>query len=84
VLPPSREAVERRLRGRSRDGEEEVARRLATASSEVAAAGEYHYVVVNDDLETCVAQMAAIVTAERARLGRQAATIQHIVDTFHQ
>src|SRR5262245_41048141 len=47
VLPPSREAVERRLRGRSRDGEDDVKRRLATASSEVAAASEYDYVVVN-------------------------------------
>jgi guanylate kinase len=84
VLPPSREAVARRLRGRSRDGDEDVARRLATASSEVAAAGEYDYVVVNDDLETCVAQLAAIVTAERARLGRQTAMIQKILNTFHQ
>jgi len=84
VLPPSRDAVERRLRGRSRDGEAEVARRLATASSEVAAAGEYDYVVVNDDLETCVTQLAAIVAAERARLNRQATVIQSILNTFHQ
>ena len=82
VLPPSRDAVERRLRGRSRDGEEELARRLATASSEVAAASEYDYVVVNDDLETCVAQIAAIVSAERARLGRQTTVIQSILKTF--
>jgi len=82
VLPPSRDAVERRLRGRSRDGEEELARRLATASSEVAAASEYDYVVVNDDLETCVAQIAAIVSAERARLGRQTVVIQSILKTF--
>jgi guanylate kinase len=83
VLPPSREAVERRLRGRSREGEAEIARRMATAGSEVAAVSEYDYVVVNDDLESCVAQMASIVTAERARLRRQAAVIQDILDTFH-
>jgi guanylate kinase len=84
VLPPSRDAVERRLRGRSRDGEADVARRLATAASEVAAAREYDYVVVNDDLETCVAQIAAIVSAERARLGRQTSAIQSILGTFQQ
>jgi len=82
VLPPSRDAIERRLRGRSRDGDADVARRLATAASEVAAAREYDYVVVNDDLETCVAQIAAIVRAERARLGRQAPVIQSILRTF--
>jgi guanylate kinase len=84
VLPPSRDAVERRLRGRSRDGEAEVAKRLATASAEVAAADEYDYVVVNDDLEACVAQIAAIVSAERTRLGRQTAVIQNILSTFRQ
>lgn len=82
VLPPSRDAVERRLRGRSRDGDAEIARRLATAGTEVAAVSEYDYVVVNDDLERCVAEMASIVTAERARLGRRTAVIQSIVDTF--
>jgi guanylate kinase len=82
VLPPSRDAVERRLRGRSRDGEAEIARRLATAGSEVAAVREYDYVVVNDDLERCVAEMASIVTAERARRDRQTAAIQAILDTF--
>jgi guanylate kinase len=82
VLPPSRDAVERRLRGRSRDGEAEIARRLATAGSEVAAVSEYDYVVVNDDLERCVAELASIVTAERARLLRRTAVIQGILDTF--
>jgi guanylate kinase len=82
VLPPSREAVELRLRGRSREGEAEIARRLATAASEVAAVSEYDYVVVNDDLDACVAQLASIVVAERVRLRRQADVIQHILDTF--
>jgi len=84
VLPPSRDAVETRLRGRGRDGDADIARRLATAGSEVAAVSEYDYVVVNDDLERCVADLAAIVAAERARVGRQAGTIQGILDTFNR
>jgi len=84
LLPPSREAVERRLRGRSRDGAPEIDRRLATAASEVAAAFEYDYVVVNDDLEACVAQLSAIVTATRLRRHRQGPTINAILETFQR
>ena len=68
VLPPSFEALERRLRGRSKDSEEAIRRRLATAREEVAAVAEYDYVVVNDELDACVDRLRAIVLAERARL----------------
>ena len=84
VLPPSRDAVADRLRGRSRDGDADIARRLATAGSEVAAVSEYDYVVVNDDLERCVVELSCIVTAERARLSRRAAMIQAILDSFRR
>ena len=68
VLPPSYEVLEQRLRGRSKDSEEAMQRRLATARAEVAAFVEYDYVVVNDELEACVERLRAIVLAERARL----------------
>ena len=82
VLPPSFDALESRLRRRSQDGEPAIARRLATARSEVAAAGEYDYVVVNDDLARCVDDVAAIVRSERLRPERRAGLIQSIVSTF--
>jgi guanylate kinase len=82
VLPPSFQALERRLRDRSKDSEAAIARRLATAQSEVSAVEEYDYVVVNDDLERCVAELCAIVTAERARRRRRRQTIEPIVRTF--
>ena len=68
VLPPSFEVLEQRLRGRSKDTEEAMQRRLATARDEVAAFAEYDYVVVNDELDACVERLRAIVLAERARL----------------
>ena len=68
VLPPSFEVLEQRLRGRSKDTEEAMQRRLQTARDEVAAFAEYDYVVVNDELEACVERLRAIVLAERARL----------------
>ena len=61
VLPPSFEVLERRLRGRSKDSEEAMQRRLRTAREEVAAFVEYDYVVVNDELERCVERMRSIV-----------------------
>lgn len=84
VLPPSFAALERRLRGRSKDPEEAIVRRLDTARQEVSAVVEYDYVVVNDDLDRCVAEIAAIVTAERARRTRREAMIGPIVSTFRK
>ncbi|HET7617371.1 MAG TPA: guanylate kinase, partial [Vicinamibacterales bacterium] len=51
VLPPSFEILEQRLRGRSKDSEEAIRRRLQTAREEVPAFTEYDYVVVNDRLD---------------------------------
>jgi guanylate kinase len=84
VLPPSFDALERRLRGRSKDPEDAIARRLDTARREVSAVLEYDYVVVNDALDRCVSEIAAIVTAERARLARRVDGIAPIVRTFEK
>ena len=82
VLPPSYEVLERRLRARSQDPPDAMARRLATARAEVDAVDEYDYVVINDELDRCVAELAAIVTAERARRTRRRAAVEPIVQTF--
>lgn len=82
VLPPSFAALERRLRGRSDDPERAILERLQTARDEVFAVTEYDYVLVNDDIERCVVELAAIVTAERARLARQSQVIEPIIQAF--
>jgi guanylate kinase len=82
VMPPSYEVLEQRLRGRSKDTEEAMQRRLKTARAEVAAFTEYDYVIVNDELEACVERLKAIVGAERAKLRRARATAEAIVETF--
>jgi guanylate kinase len=84
VLPPSFEVLERRLRGRSKDSEEAMQRRLATARAEVAAFVEYDYVVVNDELDACVDRLRAIVVAERARLRSVRPVAEQIVKTFER
>jgi guanylate kinase len=82
VLPPSFDVLEQRLRGRSKDSEEAMQRRLRTARAEVTAFSEYGYVVVNDELEACVDRLRSIVIAERARLRCTRGMAERIVTTF--
>jgi guanylate kinase len=82
VLPPTYQALEKRLRGRSKDPEEAIKRRLQVARDEVSAFKEYDYIVVNDELEACVDRMRAIVMAERARLVCMRGEADRIIGTF--
>ena len=67
LMPPSMQALVERLQGRGTDSEEVIARRLRWAQEkELGAADAFDYAVVNDDLETCVADLRRIVDAERA------------------
>lgn len=61
VAPPSFEELERRLRQRGSDSDEQVRLRLETAHTEMNSASEYDYVVVNDDIDRAVAEFLAIV-----------------------
>lgn len=83
VLPPSFAVLEQRLRGRSKDSEAAIRRRLEVAREEISAFDEYDYVVVNDEFDVCVDRMRAIVLAERSKLGCMRATAQLILKTFH-
>ena len=82
VLPPHYAALENRLRGRSKDSEEQIRQRLETACREVGEFVEYEYVVVNDELEAAVARIGAIVLAERARVKTMRRTAEKIIETF--
>lgn len=82
VLPPSFDVLERRLRGRSQDSEDAMRRRLVTARDEVSAFTEYDYVVVNDEVGSCVDRLRGIVLAERARLRSIAPRLEPIVRSF--
>jgi guanylate kinase len=73
ILPPSFEALEARLTKRGQDTQPVIARRLLAAGSEMAHAPEFDYVIVNEEFDTALAQLAAIVVATRLRYGSQAA-----------
>jgi guanylate kinase len=82
VLPPSASVLESRLRGRSKDSEEQIGRRLEVARTEVGEFAQYEYVVINDDLDGAVNRMRAIVMAERGRMKAMRAEAETIIETF--
>ena len=65
LRPPSREVQGQRLEGRAGDPPDEIARRLAQAEAEEAMAARFDHVVVNDQLETAVEEVAAILAGHR-------------------
>lgn len=79
ILPPSREELEKRLIGRGQDSAETIAKRMAEAESEMSHYDEFDYVVVNDDFQTAVGELKAILTAERLKLGAQRVRHQALI-----
>ena len=73
VLPPSRAVLEQRLRNRKTDSDEVINRRLRDAVSDMSHYAEFEFVVVNDDFETALLDLQAIVAAQKLRLS----TSQH-------
>ena len=67
IMPPSKEELENRLRGRGTETEDVVLKRLARADEEMAAASEYDHVVVNDVVEDCAKRISDILREERQK-----------------
>ncbi|SEG78487.1 guanylate kinase [Marinobacterium lutimaris] len=71
ILPPSREVLERRLRGRGTDTEEVIQRRLSKTVSEISHYSEFDYLIINDDFETALADLASVFRSARLTQDRQ-------------
>jgi len=83
ILPPSREELERRLRSRGQDSNEEIARRLAKSRDEIAQFGKYYdFCVVNEDVERAGREAQAIVTALRCTSARRRARVEQLLASF--
>ncbi|HEX4158136.1 MAG TPA: guanylate kinase [Rhizomicrobium sp.] len=78
VLPPSHAELERRLKARAQDSDDVVAKRMAKANDEISHWAEYDYVIVNDDLARALADIAAILAAERLKRTRQTGLSQFV------
>jgi len=71
ILPPSAEALRHRLRSRATESAEVIEKRLAGAPREIDAWADYQYVIINDDFDESLANLRAILRAERLRRERQ-------------
>ncbi len=71
ILPPSEAALAERLNNRGQDSAEIIEARLAEARLDMSKAGDFHFIVVNDDFATALADMLAVVRAQRLSTQRQ-------------
>ena len=78
ILPPSMEALEKRLRSRGQDNNETVASRMRQASTEISHWAEYDYVLINRDFDECLAEIKEILEVERMRRSRRPGLVQFV------
>jgi guanylate kinase len=79
ILPPSRQALEQRLRTRATDSEEVIARRLRDAVGDMSHWNEFDYVVVNDDFERATSDLASIVLGKGEPLRASRAALEPLL-----
>jgi guanylate kinase len=82
VLPPSREDLERRIRERGQDSEDEIKRRLEQARQEILNYNRYDFVIINDDLDRAGKEVQQIALSSRSRVSRQELRIREILKSF--
>jgi guanylate kinase len=79
ILPPSRAALEQRLRGRQTDNDEVIARRLRDSIADMSHWNEFDYVVVNDDFKRASDELASIVAGHGEALRRDRSELQTLL-----
>jgi guanylate kinase len=82
ILPPSFEVLKQRLCARGTDTPENLELRLRNAPDELKQYATFDYVIINDEIERAVAQLASIIYAERARCVRQEGLVRKVIEEF--
>ncbi|HEX9760441.1 MAG TPA: guanylate kinase [Candidatus Acidoferrales bacterium] len=82
ILPPSFAVLEKRIRDRAQDSDDDIARRLERARQEMQLYTGYDYVLVNDDLERAGREVQAIAIAERCRRAVNEKKVRSILESF--
>ena len=82
ILPPSLEVLRRRLLARGTDSPEQLEVRLQNAPAELKQYSSFDYVIINDEIDRAVSQLAAIIYAERARCMRQESLVLEVIKEF--
>ncbi|MEI6894101.1 MAG: guanylate kinase [Colwellia sp.] len=76
ISPPSKEELEKRLRGRGQDSDEVIANRMAQAQAECSHYNEFDYIIINDDFDQALLDLTTIVNSQRLKCRQQAITQQ--------
>ena len=84
VTPPSAEVLEERLRGRGTETEEVIRERLKRASQEAMYMDQYDYILVNDNLETCVEQMHQLIKSQHEKVSENLDFIEEMKTELKQ
>jgi guanylate kinase len=84
ILPPSLAVLTERLQRRAQDTEDVIHARMLQAQSEISHAHEFDYLIVNDDFNTALAQLKAIIKANRLKIGRQMKNHQKLLAKLTQ
>lgn len=71
ILPPNMQELESRLRSRAQDSDSVIAKRMSKAETEISHWPEYDYVIVNENIDTAMDELRAIIAAERMQRKRQ-------------
>jgi len=82
ILPPSRPALEERLRNRGQDSSEIIERRMRDAISEMSHYAEFDFLVINDDFDTALDELRAIITTRRLRTTVQQAEQRELLSAL--
>jgi guanylate kinase len=82
VLPPSRAELEKRIRARGQDSEEEIVRRLERARQEMLSYSSYDFAIINDNLERAGQEAQAIAVGSRCQVARNEDRIREILKSF--
>src|SRR3990167_8489698 len=80
ILPPSMEALEQRLKGRGKDNDEVIAKRMAAVREDVAHVAEFDYVIINDDLNEALCELNAVLLSAGLKCARQLNRHQELIN----
>jgi len=81
ILPPSREELQRRLKGRGTDSDEIIDRRMRDAISEMSHYDEFDYIVINNNYDIALKQLNSILCAQRLTQNKQIKAHRHQIDS---
>lgn len=85
IMPPSMEEVKRRIKARGQENNEQIIARFKVAYNEINQVNDYNYVIVNDDLDTAVRKIEAILISEKLRVDRiEAMHVENEEEIIHE